>query len=90
MNSNGSSFTGYSPNVSMELTIHGERFNVASLGPSKFIVRNPRLVKPGAGTLRLLVDTRVTIYHMELIDGIDPKRGSQPYRLLSTIEEAAA
>lgn len=85
-----SAFTGYSPEISAELLIHGERFNVGSLGPDELIVRAPRPIKPGPGTVRLTVDGRVTLYHIDLFNGIDPTRVDQPYKLLSTFEEAAA
>ena len=40
------------PDISAALLIYGERFNVGSLGPTKLILRDPRPVKPGPGTVR--------------------------------------
>ena len=80
----------YSPDISIELLIHGERFSVASLGPGFMIVRQSRPVPPGPGTVTLTVNKRVTIFHITLSAGIDPSQRRQSYQLLSTVEEAAA
>lgn len=35
------------------------------------------------------MDDHLTIYHVDLVEGINPDRDEQVYRLLETIEEAA-
>jgi hypothetical protein len=85
-----SSDTGYSPDISAELLIHGRRFNLASLGPDRIIVRTSEKVEPGRGTIRLRVDQRFTLFHIDLPQGIDPAKTHQPYLLRETIEQAAA
>jgi hypothetical protein len=85
-----SSGAGYSPDISMELTLDGERFRVASIGPDEVVVRGVRRVPPGRGTLRLVVDRKATMFHIYLPDGLDPDRVRHAYRLLDAVEEAAA
>jgi hypothetical protein len=74
----------------MELTVHGERFDVASLGSQDIVVRDARRVPAGQGTLRLVVARKTTIFHINLLHGIDPSLREQTYQLLGTVEEAAA
>ena len=85
-----SSAAGYSPSISAELTLHGERFKVAALGPDGVVLRSARPCDPGTGVIRVDVDGRVTLYHFDFTHGIDPARREQPVTLLRTIEEAAA
>ena len=82
--------SGYSPEISMELILHGERFDVASLGSQDIVVRDARRVPAGQGTLRLVVDRKPTIFHVNLMHGINPSLREQTYQLLDTVEEAAA
>ena len=74
----------YSPDLSAELTLHGERFAVAALGPDDVVVRSPRPVPAGRGTVRMVVDGQPTVYHVDLWLGIDPARREQAYRLIAT------
>ncbi len=59
-----------SPVLSAELLIHGQRLNVAALGPEHVVV--------------LKVDGQLMIYHVDLPAGIDPTRHEQRYRMLKT------
>lgn len=79
----------HSPALSANLIIHGERFTVAALGPDHVVVLSARPVPPGHGIIHFRMDDHLTTYHVDLVDGIDPHRGEQVYRLLETIEEAA-
>ena len=74
----------YSPDLSAELSLHGERFAVAALGPAGVVVRSPRAVAAGCGTIHMVVDGQPTVYHVDLFDGIDPSRREQAYRLIET------
>jgi hypothetical protein len=80
----------YSPDISIELALDGERFSIASVGPANMVVRAARRVPAGRGTLRILVDRKPTTHHVYLPDGIDPARRRQAYHLLEATEEAAA
>jgi hypothetical protein len=92
MNDRASTQAGYSPDISAELLIHGERLNVAAFGPRGFVLRSAKFLPPGEGTIRMQVDGRQTIYRVQFPEGIDPSRNRQPYRLNKTSEseEAAA
>ena len=81
--------TAYSPDLSAELMLHGERFAVAALGPEDVVVRSPRVVAAGHGTVRMVVDGQPTIYEVDLWLGIDPTRREQAYRLIATDANAA-
>jgi hypothetical protein len=80
----------YSPDVSGELTIHGLQFVLSSIGSKTISVRNPAVALPGQGTVRLTIDQDVTVYHVELPEGIDPLRETQPCRVLGIVAGAAA
>jgi len=90
MDAQHSPSSSYSPDISMELLVHGERMNVAAMGPSNIVVRSARTAPPGPGTICLKVNGRITVYHIELPQGIDPTRQHQPVRLVRTVEDAAA
>ena len=81
---------GYSPPISIELLLHGERFEVSSLGDGQLSLRSARAMKPGRGTVRVIVDSRVTTYQIEMHGGIDPAVRNQSFQLLSAGKEAAA
>jgi hypothetical protein len=81
---------GFSPDIAATLLIHGERFKVGSLGPNEIMLQDARRTAPGRGVVRLLVDKRLTIYRVELIEGIDPSRPVQPLVILPAGEEAVA
>lgn len=81
---------GFSPDISATLLIHGERFRVGSLGPNEIMLQDARRTAPGRGEVRLLVDKRLTVYRVELTEGIDPSRPVQPLVRLGLGEEAVA
>ena len=81
---------GYSPPITIELLLHGERFNVASTGPDRVILRNARSTAAGNGIIRFVVDGVVTDYRVNVIDGIDPNRMHQPISILGILGEVAA
>ena len=81
---------GYSPDISIELAIHGEKFDVASFGPSTVRIRSARLMSPGNGTIRLSVAGQVSLFQVEMLSGIDPARQEHPYVMLESREEATA
>ena len=85
-----SSSSGYSPEISAELFLHGRRFAVAAIGPHMIGLHVSENLEPGQGTIRLSVDGNTTIYHVDLVDGVDPARKRQPCRILSSSEEVAA
>ncbi len=82
--------SGYSPPITIELIVQGQQFNVASLGPDNAILRSARSVQPGTGMIRLTIDGHLTIYHIDLPQGIDPQRNEQPFVLIDATSEAAA
>ena len=82
--------TAYSPDLSAELTLHGERFAVAALGPDELVVRSARPVTAGHGTVRMVIDGQPTVYHVDLWLGIDPDRREQAYRMIGTDVNATA
>ena len=81
---------GYSPPISIELVLHGHRFNVASVGPNMAILRNARKLEPGNGIIQWNVGGQITVYHAILPQGIDPQRNEQPFVLIDATSEAAA
>jgi hypothetical protein len=85
-----SSAFDYSPPLSMELSVHGECFSVASMGLNGLSVRSPKPVAPGHGRITLKVGDEVTTFNVVLSGGIDPLRRLQPYEILSSATEAAA
>ncbi len=72
----------HSPELSADLLIHGHRLAIAALGPEHIVLRSPRLVAAGEGAIHLKVDSQLTIYHVDLPQGIDPNRREQSYRRL--------
>ena len=83
-------YAGYSPDISIELELHGERFNVAATGSEYLRLRNPRPMPPGRGTLRMTVNGNVTAKQVELPQGIDADQKMQSYKLAEQTEGAAA
>lgn len=81
---------GYSPDISIELFLHNERFDIASLGPSAIVVRSPRAAGPGQGTIRLVVADRVTLLKVDMVHGINPAQREQSYLQLGALKEAVA
>jgi hypothetical protein len=86
----GDSDSGYSPPIAIELIIHGQRFDVASVGPDRAILRDARALNAGLGIIRLTVDAHVTVYQVDLTQGIDPARTEQPFMLIGVESEVAA
>jgi hypothetical protein len=84
------SFADYSPHIAMELELHGQRFNVAAIGPDSIRLRDARPMPPGQGTVRLTVGDNLTILVIDLHDGIVVDRRGQAYTLINQIEGAAA
>lgn len=82
--------SGYSPQISADLSIHGEVFKLAAMGPDCVTIQDARTMPPGQATIRMLVDHKLTIYHVELANGIDPNIYDQPARFLPVDEEALA
>jgi len=80
----------YSPFIAMELELHGERFDVAAIGPESLRLRNARPMPPGQGTVRLTVKDNVTILVIDLYHGIAVDQTRQVYTLINQIEGAAA
>jgi hypothetical protein len=81
---------GYSPPLDMELILHDERFEVSSLGPGQLSLRSARTSSPGRGIVRLVIDGRTTLFHVEMFEGIDPARQDQSFRTLEVVQEAVA
>lgn len=48
-----------------------------------------RAVKPSTGIVQLTIDGHVTIYQVELPEGIDPGRDEQPYRVIESSDVSA-
>jgi hypothetical protein len=80
--------TGYSPPISIDLTLHGQRYEVASVGPDRLYLSEPANAPPGRGVVRLTVDGRSTFTHVELPDGLDPSNRKQAMRLVGTPSDA--
>ena len=78
--------SGYSPPLHIDLELHGERFDVAEIGPEFLRVRGAVAVAPGMATVRIELDDRLIVSKVHLFDGIDPQRKRQPCR---TSTEAA-
>jgi hypothetical protein len=76
--------TQHSPALSADLTIRGQKFTVAALGPEHLVLRSPRPVAAGEGTIHFKMDDHLTTYRIDLPQGIDPTRREQNYRLLET------
>jgi hypothetical protein len=90
MNSATQPDSGYSPPITIELHLNGETFNVASSGPERLILRNPRAAAAGNGIVRFIVDGKVTDYRVNVPSGIDPGRTHQPVSNVEMQSEAAA
>jgi hypothetical protein len=86
----GTEDSGYSPPISIELHLHGERFNVASVGPDNAILRDARPMQSGTGVIHFDVDGSVVLYQVNLFNGIDPQVDEQPFVLISVQSEVAA
>jgi hypothetical protein len=80
---------GHSPDIRMELLMGGQSFGLAQMCDGKVAVREPRQMPPGVATIRLTVGAEVTIYEINLPNGIDPALRKQSYRLVRKIEAAA-
>lgn len=89
MHSSSLPYSGYSPEISMELEVEGQTFSIGSMSTDKLILRNPAPLPPTAGVARLTVDGKVRLFHIELHEGIDPVRAEQVYRLLNPSVPAA-
>jgi hypothetical protein len=76
--------TKHSPALSADLSIHGQKFTVAALGPEHVVVRSPCPVAAGEGIIHFTMDDHLTTYRIDLPQGIDPTRREQNYRLLET------
>jgi hypothetical protein len=81
---------GFSPDLTIELFVADERFNVASLGPSEMALRGARPMPAGRGTLRITLDGKVMSHDVHLSNGIDPDRDLQTYQVVEGKQEAAA
>ena len=80
--------TGYSPPISIDLTLHGERYEVAAVGPDRLYLTEPVHALAGRGVVRLTVDGRSTFTHVDLFAGLDPTVRKQPMRLLGAPSDA--
>ncbi len=60
----------HSADVRIELTVNGQVFSVASLGPNFAVLRNPVAHPPGEAELMLSIDGHEERWRVELIDGI--------------------
>ena len=81
---------GYSPPLTIDLTLHGEQYEVAAIGPDAVTLRHPRTAPPGHGVVCVSIDGRPILYHVDLFDGIDPDRKKQAFRHLGVAAEVAA
>jgi hypothetical protein len=79
----------YSPPLQMELTLHGQRLQVASLGNGRLSVRDARPIPAGQGTVCVLIDGEPTVFSVDLFNGIDPQRSDQQFQMLGALQEAA-
>ena len=53
-------------------------------------LRDAKVLGPLAGIVRLTIDGQVTVYHVELPEGIDPRRQEQVYRVIEADVSAVA
>jgi hypothetical protein len=81
---------GHSPDIRMELFLGGQSFRLAQMCDGHLTLREPRQMPAGVATIRLTVGADVTTYEISMPNGIDPALRKQSYRVLKTIEEAAA
>jgi hypothetical protein len=82
--------TGYSPDISAELILHGERFDVISLGPGTVRVRSPKALAAGTAVVRMFVDGRRSSYVIDLQSGMNPGREEQAFSSIRVTDEVAA
>lgn len=59
MHSSSLPYSGYSPEISMELEVEGQTFSIGSMSTDKLILRNPAPLPPTAGVARLTVDEKL-------------------------------
>jgi hypothetical protein len=85
-----SSDAGYSPPIRIQLYLHGNCIELATVGRSGIRLRNPHFAPPGAGVIRLDIDGRCTTYHVELPLGLKHENTIHPIIVLSTAAEAVA
>ncbi len=81
---------GYSPPISIDLTLHGERYEVASVGPDRLYLQQPAIAPPGHGVVRVTVDGRSTFYQVDLFAGLDASARRQSLRLIVSPSDAVA
>jgi len=77
-------YSGYSPPVTIELEVGASKFSVGSLSADKLALRDAKSLPPLSGVVRLTVDGHVTVYHVELPEGIDPQRDEQIYHVVES------
>jgi hypothetical protein len=65
----------------MDLQVGDQRFEVASLGGDKMIVSDAKPLPACNGVVRVIVDGQVTVYHVELPEGIVPEARHQAMRV---------
>ena len=82
--------SGYSPPLTITLTLHGDDYDVAAIGLDSLTLRHPRPAAPGPAIVRVSIDGRPIVYHIDLFDGIDPTRRKQAFRRAAVAEEVAA
>jgi hypothetical protein len=83
------SFSGYSPPITIELQIGSNHFNVASMSSEGIALRDATPLGPTSGVIRMTVDKHLTVYHVELPQGIDPARDEQVYRVIESSDVSA-
>ena len=79
--------SGYSPPLHIGLELHGQRLDVAEIGPDFGRVRGGVPVEPGVATLRFELDGTLSVSELVLFDGIDPQRKRQPCRSQTATNE---
>jgi hypothetical protein len=82
--------SGYSPPLTVSLELHGQRFDIAEIGPEFVRVRGAVPVAEGVAKVHFELDGQLTISEVDLFDGIDPQRKRQPCKIRMPLVAPAA
>jgi hypothetical protein len=81
---------GFSPSLSISLIAGSQHFNVASIGGGQLRLRDARPTPATRASVHFKIDGRLSVYQIDLPEGIDPSHPVQPFVMLPTGEEAVA
>lgn len=64
----------HSSQVTLRLTIDDQTLELAAVGPTRLVLREPRLVREGLGELTITVDQHIETCQIKLLTNAAPTR----------------